>query len=181
MATTRLLFPVHDLPEHGLDVAVDEGHGPFREALERAREGKGSVRGRAVLRVEPTPERIEVKGHFEAELPLICSRCADEYRWSGRADVDAILLRAPEEGQRGDGELLAEHLDQRELVGDQLDLAALLTEELILAVPEQPLCREGCQGICPGCGAELNREPCTCGPKTDHRWSKLADWGKKAD
>lgn len=43
-----------------------------------------------------------------------------------------------------------------------LDLAPVVREELALAVPAFPLCRDDCAGLCPGCGADLNAGPCAC-------------------
>lgn len=43
-----------------------------------------------------------------------------------------------------------------------LDLGQTVREELALAVPPFPLCREDCAGLCPTCGADLNGGPCGC-------------------
>ena len=51
----------------------------------------------------------------------------------------------------------------------------LLREELLLSQPTKPVCKEDCKGICAGCGAELNSEPCTCPPEVDPRWDALKD------
>ena len=64
-------------------------------------------------------------------------------------------------------------------MGDTLDLAAVLREELMLAMPSKPLCTVDCKGICAGCGAELNVAKCTCPPKIDARWSALATLKEK--
>jgi uncharacterized protein len=47
-------------------------------------------------------------------------------------------------------------------VGDHLDLAPMLREQLILASPMHPLCAEECRGLCPRCGKDLNEGPCHC-------------------
>ncbi len=47
-------------------------------------------------------------------------------------------------------------------VGDQLELAPMLREQLILAAPMHPLCTEDCLGLCPRCGNDLNAGPCCC-------------------
>ncbi|WP_455243592.1 YceD family protein [Petrachloros mirabilis] len=46
--------------------------------------------------------------------------------------------------------------------GDHLELAPMLREHIILAAPMQPLCREGCPGLCAQCGKDLNEGPCEC-------------------
>jgi uncharacterized protein len=43
-----------------------------------------------------------------------------------------------------------------------LDLAPLLREEVILAVPMGALCREDCAGLCPECGQNWNEGSCDC-------------------
>ncbi|MGQ0555213.1 MAG: YceD family protein [Nitrospiraceae bacterium] len=47
-------------------------------------------------------------------------------------------------------------------VGDHLELAPMLREQLILASPMHPLCSEECLGLCPRCGKDLNEGPCRC-------------------
>jgi uncharacterized protein len=47
-------------------------------------------------------------------------------------------------------------------LGDHLELAPMLREQLILASPMHPLCTEECLGLCPRCGKDLNEGPCLC-------------------
>lgn len=44
-----------------------------------------------------------------------------------------------------------------------VDLSEAVREEVGLAVPAYPLCREDCAGLCPRCGADLNLGPCEHG------------------
>lgn len=74
------------------------------------------------------------------------------------------------------GETLdAAPLDSKTIGSDFLiDLTPLLAEELILAMPVAPLCREDCRGLCAECGEDLNERPHEHDEVTDARWSKLA-------
>ena len=45
--------------------------------------------------------------------------------------------------------------------GGELDLSDEVRDELVLAVPFNPLCDEGCSGLCPLCGSNRNLVPCT--------------------
>jgi uncharacterized protein len=45
---------------------------------------------------------------------------------------------------------------------DEIDLAPLIAEQVILALPTRPLCSEDCRGLCEQCGINLNREACDC-------------------
>jgi uncharacterized protein len=56
----------------------------------------------------------------------------------------------------------------------ELDVGAWARDALALAVPAQVLCREGCLGLCPRCGENLNEDPGHEHPaEKDPRWSKL--------
>jgi uncharacterized protein len=48
--------------------------------------------------------------------------------------------------------------------GAAIDLGDLLREQFYLALPMKPLHDEGCKGLCPQCGTNLNREACECRP-----------------
>lgn len=53
-------------------------------------------------------------------------------------------------------------LDITYLSHDFIDLGDVLTEQLQLQVPFQPLCKESCKGICSNCGTDLNLGRCAC-------------------
>jgi uncharacterized protein len=45
----------------------------------------------------------------------------------------------------------------------EIDLSGEIRDLMILTLPGKSLCREECRGLCPGCGADLNVQECTCG------------------
>jgi uncharacterized protein len=60
------------------------------------------------------------------------------------------------------------------LTGDVLDLEPLARDAVLLSLPLVPLCRSGCAGLCPTCGADLNAGSCGCPPAViDPRWAGL--------
>jgi uncharacterized protein len=55
-----------------------------------------------------------------------------------------------------------------------IDLADDVRQTVVLAVPLKLLCKEECKGLCPRCGADLNKELCICPPEAlDARWETL--------
>lgn len=70
-------------------------------------------------------------------------------------------------------ELAEDDLDLYGYENEQVDLTPLFRDQVILAVPFAPLCREDCKGLCPQCGADRNRETCDCKPPVDPRWAAL--------
>ena len=47
-------------------------------------------------------------------------------------------------------------------VGQNLELGEIVRQEIIANRPIRILCSSSCRGLCPGCGADLNNEPCRC-------------------
>ena len=45
------------------------------------------------------------------------------------------------------------------------DISDEVRTEITLALPMNLVCRDDCRGLCPGCGADLNREKCSCKPE----------------
>ena len=68
-------------------------------------------------------------------------------------------------------------LDITYLSHDYIDLSEVITEQLQLQVPFQPLCQETCKGICSDCGTDLNLGRCACAKiKNSHPFSVLRDF-----
>ena len=75
---------------------------------------------------------------------------------------------------RPDGEPPDEDEETYPLSGEQLDLAPLVHDALLLELPIAPLCRDDCAGLCAACGADLNEEACGCDQvAVDPRWEAL--------
>ena len=55
----------------------------------------------------------------------------------------------------------------------QLDLDALISEDIFLYLPPVHLCKDDCKGICPECGANLNETQCECRKPVDPRLEAL--------
>jgi uncharacterized protein len=75
-----------------------------------------------------------VKGVIEAELALECQVCMEALKWPVRCDVSLGLVRSIEEADR-----LAEDLEPMLVkVDEEIALADLVQDELILAIPTFP-------------------------------------------
>jgi uncharacterized protein len=108
------------------------------------------------------PTRYRVAGRMMAALELTCSRCLERFTLPVTGAFD--LRYVPRAAATGDGEreLREDDLATAYYDDDQIDLAQLITEQCQLAVPMKPLCSEGCQGLCPQCGANRNTGGCSC-------------------
>jgi len=114
--------------------------------------------------LEAIPEGVVADGQIKVPWHAACRRCLRDV--DGEVDVEfrELFERRPKEGE-------TYPLDHEEL-----DLAPLIREALLLALPLAPLCETGCQGICPTCGADLNEGSRDCpSAGRDPRWAALDD------
>jgi uncharacterized protein len=104
---------------------------------------------------------IVVAGQLRVAWSDECRRCLQPLSRQLVADVEERY--AP-----GGGE------DAFPIEHGRLDLAPMVREEVLLAIPDAPLCRPDCAGLCPTCGADLNAGPCGCDRAVrDERWAVL--------
>ena len=65
--------------------------------------------------------------------------------------------------------------------GGEIDLSGELRDELVLAMPFNPLCDEACRGLCPLCGGNRNLVPCTHAAATPtHARAVSARWARSS-
>jgi uncharacterized protein len=103
---------------------------------------------------------------FEVALEGACMRCLQP------ASIPIDVAGREYQAESAD----SDELRTPYLVEDRLDLSAWARDLVALALPEKILCREDCAGLCAGCGANLNREACTCPPVVaESRFAKLAE------
>ena len=58
---------------------------------------------------------------------------------------------------------------------DEIDLTEDIREDILLAFPQQSLCRPDCRGLCSNCGCNLNVRDCGCrgAPEPGRAWDVL--------
>lgn len=99
-------------------------------------------------------------------LSLICDRCAKPFEREKTVEYETLLALELENGESDDIVLLDKD--------GVLELDELMREVFLLEMDMKNLCSEDCKGLCSGCGADLNREPCRCKKEIDPRLAKLA-------
>ena len=115
--------------------------------------------------------RLLFRGSIAGSATLTCGRCLEPYVQAFDEPLQLLLEPAPA-GERlpeGGLELDPEDAALGRYQGDEIDLDAAVLELLALAWPMQPLCSETCQGLCPGCGTNLNQRSCECEAGTARR------------
>jgi uncharacterized protein len=107
---------------------------------------------------------IVVHGNITIPWSTACRRCLIDVVGTAVVDVD---------------EVYQDDISNEEafpIEGDQIDLAPAVREYVLIELPDGPLCRDDCAGICPVCGVDRNESTCDCDTSVrDERWAALDD------
>lgn len=141
--------------------------------------GPLTVTGRADLLVEHRGHNVEVddirlraayKGHFE----LLCARCLEAVPAPLSGSFDLIFRPHSVDAETGERAISPDETEIGYYEESGLLLEDVVREQVLLSLPARTLCSEGCKGLCPRCGQNLNLASCTCDTSTaDPRWSAL--------
>lgn len=115
------------------------------------------------LSVQSVSDELIVRGSLKVDLRCFCARCAESFAHTIR--VTSFLRSFP---------LTPEN--------ESVDLTNDIREDILLAFPMNWVCSVGCKGLCPECGANLNRRECRCDRKPkDMIWNALDQLSDGAD
>lgn len=103
-------------------------------------------------------------GTVRGAVHATCARCLKEYDLALDDRFSFVLTPRAAAGV-AKARLTADDMALVTYEGDEIDVAPLVHEQAILALPTRPLCSEDCRGLCPACGADLNTGPCGCPPR----------------
>lgn len=106
---------------------------------------------RGNLRLSRNSRGILVQGQLESQALAECSRCLIPTPVEVTLELEELFSFPPSPDS-------VYSIDETGI----LDLAPLLREEMILAVPMTVLCRPDCAGLCPECGQNWNESLCDC-------------------
>lgn len=145
---------------------------PFSESLDLSDFEQAGYR--------PLQEPVSIEG----KVSNIAGVVTVEYviRYTTQAPCDRCLTpvvqkRTLRSSQVAVRQLSGEDNDEFLVLPDaRLDLQELAYADIVLDLPSKNLCSEDCKGLCPICGANLNRELCSCERKSvDPRLQVLRD------
>ena len=94
-----------------------------------------------------------VEGKAEAFIHTNCARCTKPF-------VERIAFSFAERFVKGEDEATDD--ETYPYSGDELLLDKAVLDNLFLELPIASICREGCKGLCPVCGADRNTTTCDC-------------------
>lgn len=164
-----------DIPAEGLRLEVSEDGNSLQEIAGDADFVILSPVS-AELTLLKSEGEVFVRGGMTALLKLQCARCLKEFEHKVTSKLDIVYTLTPERDVK-ERELAKEDVGVSYLSGDEIDINAVLVEQLSLDMPMQTVCTIDCKGLCPKCGADLNQGKCGCPVEghMDTRFAKLKE------
>ncbi|PKB58973.1 MAG: hypothetical protein BZY83_04285 [SAR202 cluster bacterium Casp-Chloro-G2] len=137
----------------------------------------GADRARGRVEVIRTHQGLVVRASLETQVKLTCGRCLKGFEYSSVLTLEEESFPINDPGPGEESESSAEPDDVIYLDADHvLDMDDVVRQYVLTGVPMKPLCRDGCLGLCPECGSDLNEEKCKCNTAlVDPRWGALAE------
>mgnify|MGYP001270422326 CR=1 FL=1 len=181
----NLIIQLDEIKESGLQLEGDAGQEELPQVDELVNAGSLMLPEPVHYRFDITrlSGMVEIDGELECDIEVPCGRCLESYRLPISSRFSLTLSESIPECFDEEGneiELSTEEMGLALIEGEEIDLLEPLQEQVLMALPIQPLCREECKGLCPYCGNNLNESECDCtAPKFDTRFASLKDFKVK--
>ena len=157
--------------ERRLDLSSAIVPGPDLQRVKSARiEGRADRGERGVM----------LRARLDATVELACSRCAESFDADMALRFELTLVPDAAEFAAGESRIDDDDASLFYARDGKAGLAQIASEQIYLNVPLKPVCREGCKGLCPQCGANRNVTECGCTVETlDPRLAPLLQFKKR--
>ncbi|HEX9910136.1 MAG TPA: DUF177 domain-containing protein [Desulfatiglandales bacterium] len=129
---------------------------------------------RVRAKVSRAADKFLVQGTIRGGIRIRCDRCLEPFHRELEAPFHVYLVVPREGSDQEEIELLDDDMEVDFIKGDTIDLSDIVREQVYLSLPMRSICKESCRGLCPVCGANLNKSSCLCRKPEGHpAFSKL--------
>ncbi|HEY3359546.1 MAG TPA: DUF177 domain-containing protein [Polyangia bacterium] len=164
-------FRIKDIPPEGLDREITLPATWFETTMAGVEGAWDQATGTVELNLSRHgAEDVLARGVVHTRVTVPCARCVEPAAVAIDADFAATFV--PRGEARAEG--AEDEPDVQTYTGEEIDVADLLREQILLGIPISTLCQPDCKGLCPQCGKDLNQGPCGCSAPADPRWAALA-------
>lgn len=155
-----MIIPIDQITEWPKKIRFAENIEELNQATEPVRDYRFPDSLDVALVFYRSGRELFFEGWFKGRLEGSCGRCLKSYSFALEKDFSFVLTPGPFSARTK--ELNRDEMGWSVYAGQEINLFPFIREQVLLALPTRPLCEEGCRGLCAGCGADLNREPCRC-------------------
>lgn len=139
---------------------------PFSERLEDPGDDvRFPARVEGTLVLAGTDHSVCLTGSVRTVADLVCGACLAWFQLPLEVEVREEFYRPPDEAWEAgpaERELAPEDFLTPVEPGDVIDVTDVVRQNVLLALPLAPRCRDDCRGLCPRCGADRNQVDCGC-------------------
>jgi uncharacterized protein len=171
-----MFIDVQQLPPEGQSIDLEIPEREFAAQDEIRLMDRVHVSGR----LSPVDDGgICLLGDMKASIEMGCVRCLEPLSIDIDEKLDLLFMPqsanvGPGEGEDEERELTDEDMSVSFYKDDKIDVNQIVREQIYLALPMKPLCKEDCRGLCSQCGTNLNLSKCSCEKDlVDPRLAKL--------
>lgn len=116
--------------------------------------------------------KAHIRGRVSGEVEIECTRCTSPVIRPINIEFDDVFVSEP--SSDGEAAIEGDELDESYVENGEIDLSEVVREQILLDLPEQVYCSDGCKGLCPKCGSNRNLIDCNCNfNEIDPRWAAL--------
>lgn len=155
---------VSEIPPQGLDLDLTKPRDWMREFLKDRDESFLFKTPLAVhVHLDRREEEVTLDGDLSGILALRCVRCLQEFPHPIEAHFSHLYLPLAERGAHHEEHALSrDEMEEEFYRRGEIETDEVIAAQVVEEMPPYPLCREGCRGLCPRCGADLNLGGCGC-------------------
>ena len=114
------------------------------------------------VKIRKAGRSVLITGKVETTLRFKCVRCLKEFSYPFSTTFELTLQPLKEAPSEEETELESEEMESSFFEGGEIHLSEIACEQVFLEIPYQPVCQEGCKGLCSVCGKDLNLSSCGC-------------------
>jgi len=113
---------------------------------------------------------INVDGQVQVAVKVPCHRCLQDFTLNLDVPLSETYYERNQPVHNGKTEEWVAY------IGDYIDITPEVLGAVVMSLPMRFVCSEQCQGLCPVCGVDLNKEQCNCVQEDrDPRLAKLLE------
>ena len=175
-----LFIPIQTIEQTRLSLACEEKPEAFPIIAELIRNGELVLTAPITIAAEVgrVQNLIKAAGTVKTSIRFLCSRCLNEFEIAISSEFSFTFSqeasKRDDTADTAEKELTAGEIGLIHFQGERIDLHELIQEQIVMTLPQRPLCSESCKGLCPQCGKDLNQGDCGCRqPVLDDRLAVL--------
>jgi len=130
--------------------------------------------------VEKHSYQIDINGNIKGKAELNCSRCLKPLETQLDVSFTSSYVSSEFESREKEIEISGDDLNVDFYQSEEIDLAKLIREQIILNTPQTALCKLDCAGLCQICGENKNEKKCDCSEREiDPRFKVLENLSRE--